>query len=105
MRVWSRSGSRPTSSGARTLTSFVTIGVNTTATHVMIFSVYGVEDAFETVLLPLNGRRKPIRVAAESSWLALQARRHRLPDRFGATLDHLIETAEEAVERAVHSGV
>jgi alpha-1,3-rhamnosyl/mannosyltransferase len=37
-----------------------------------------VAEAFETVLLPLDGHRKPIRVAAESSWLARQARRHGL---------------------------
>src|SRR5215212_5471494 len=37
-----------------------------------------VAELFETVLLSLDGHRKSIRVAAESSWLANQARRHRL---------------------------
>jgi alpha-1,3-rhamnosyl/mannosyltransferase len=37
-----------------------------------------VAEAFETVLLRLDGRRKSIRVAAEHSWLAGQAWRHRL---------------------------
>lgn len=35
-------------------------------------------ERFETVTLPLTGRDKPVRVAAESSWLALQGRRHDL---------------------------
>jgi alpha-1,3-rhamnosyl/mannosyltransferase len=38
----------------------------------------GLLDAFETVLLPMQGERRAVRVAAESSWLASQARRHRL---------------------------
>jgi alpha-1,3-rhamnosyl/mannosyltransferase len=37
-----------------------------------------VAESFETVLLSLDGKRKSVRVAAESSWLARQARRHRL---------------------------
>jgi alpha-1,3-rhamnosyl/mannosyltransferase len=38
----------------------------------------GLLDAFETVLLPMSGQRRAVRVAAESSWLATQSRRHRL---------------------------
>jgi alpha-1,3-rhamnosyl/mannosyltransferase len=38
----------------------------------------GLLDVFETVLLPMQGERRAVRVAAESSWLASQARRHRL---------------------------
>jgi len=33
---------------------------------------------FETTTLPISGREKSVRIAAESSWLALQARRHEL---------------------------
>jgi alpha-1,3-rhamnosyl/mannosyltransferase len=35
-------------------------------------------EGFETVTLPLTGQDKSVRVAAESSWLALQGRRHQL---------------------------
>lgn len=35
-------------------------------------------DAFPTELLRFDGRAKPLRVAAETTWLAAQARRHRL---------------------------
>lgn len=37
-----------------------------------------VVEAFDTVLLPMSGNRRAVRVAAECSWLAVQARRHRL---------------------------
>jgi glycosyltransferase involved in cell wall biosynthesis len=38
----------------------------------------GVAERFRTVVAPVHGRNKPLRVAAESTWLPWQLRRHRI---------------------------